>query len=145
MLKAIHYALNCCGVAGRVKQFILDFCLQKDILSSISVKSCPEAIKQVFQDKLHILGMVHEGCHGDDLGMICSMILCCAIPRNQEVVCSQLVFLSRKVYPWRLLVISSGFYFCFGFFCLFAANFNIHSVFLNKKSYLLNDSSSIDS
>lgn len=37
-LKAIHYALNCCGVAGVVEQFISDICPPKDLLSSISVK-----------------------------------------------------------------------------------------------------------
>ncbi|KAF0882755.1 CD9 protein, partial [Crocuta crocuta] len=60
-LKAIHYALDCCGLTGGIEQFISDICPQKDILSSITVKPCPEAIKEVFQNKFHIIGAVGIG------------------------------------------------------------------------------------
>nr|KAF6373184.1 CD9 molecule [Pipistrellus kuhlii] len=86
-LKAIHAALNCCGVAGGVEQFISDICPQKDILTSITVKSCPEAIKEVFHNKFHIIGAVGIGIAVVMIfGMIFSMILCCAIRRNREMV-----------------------------------------------------------
>lgn len=85
-LKAIHYALNCCGIVG-IEQFISDICPQKDILSSISVKPCPEAIKEVFHNKFHIIGAVGIGIAVVMIfGMIFSMILCCAIRRNREMV-----------------------------------------------------------
>ncbi|KAF3816436.1 hypothetical protein GH733_014609 [Mirounga leonina] len=77
-LKAIHFALNCCGLAGGVEQFISDICPQKDVLSTITVKPCPEAIKEVFHNKFHIIGAI--------FGMIFSMILCCAIRRSREMV-----------------------------------------------------------
>uniref|UniRef100_A0A5F9DSK1 CD9 antigen n=1 Tax=Oryctolagus cuniculus TaxID=9986 RepID=A0A5F9DSK1_RABIT len=60
-LKAIHYALDCCGMAGGVEQFISDICPKKDILESIQVKSCPEAIKEVFDNKFHVIGAVGIG------------------------------------------------------------------------------------
>ncbi|KAB0395730.1 hypothetical protein E2I00_001511 [Balaenoptera physalus] len=58
-LKAIHYALDCCGLAGGVEQFISDICPKKDTLENLTMK--------IF-------------------GMIFSMILCCAIRRNREMV-----------------------------------------------------------
>uniref|UniRef100_A0ABI7ZZZ3 Tetraspanin n=1 Tax=Felis catus TaxID=9685 RepID=A0ABI7ZZZ3_FELCA len=86
-LKAIHYALDCCGLAGGVEQFISDICPQKDILSSITVKPCPEAIKEVFHNKFHIIGAVGIGIAVVMIfGMIFSMILCCAIRRSREMV-----------------------------------------------------------
>ncbi|XP_077931642.1 CD9 antigen isoform X2 [Halichoerus grypus] len=86
-LKAIHYALNCCGLAGGVEQFISDICPQKDVLSTIAAKPCPEAIKEVFQNKFHIIGAVGIGIAVVMIfGMIFSMILCCAIRRSREMV-----------------------------------------------------------
>lgn len=86
-LKAIHYALQCCGVAGGVEQFISDICPQKDVLTSLSVKPCPEAIREVFQNKFHVIGAVGIGIAVVMIfGMIFSMILCCAIRRNREMV-----------------------------------------------------------
>uniref|UniRef100_A0A452TNT9 Tetraspanin n=1 Tax=Ursus maritimus TaxID=29073 RepID=A0A452TNT9_URSMA len=86
-LKAIHYALNCCGLAGGVEQFISDICPQKDVLSTITVKPCPEAIKEVFHNKFHIIGAVGIGIAVVMIfGMIFSMILCCAIRRSREMV-----------------------------------------------------------
>ncbi|XP_073744824.1 CD9 antigen isoform X2 [Callorhinus ursinus] len=86
-LKAIHYALNCCGLAGGVEQFISDICPQQDVLSTITVKPCPEAIKEVFHNKFHIIGAVGIGIAVVMIfGMIFSMILCCAIRRSREMV-----------------------------------------------------------
>ncbi|KAM4840283.1 CD9 antigen [Urocitellus parryii] len=86
-LKAIHYALNCCGVVGGVEQFIMDICPQKDIIETIQIKSCPEAIKEVFDSKFHIIGAVGIGIAVVMIfGMIFSMILCCAIRRSREMV-----------------------------------------------------------
>uniref|UniRef100_A0A8C7CHF5 Tetraspanin n=1 Tax=Neovison vison TaxID=452646 RepID=A0A8C7CHF5_NEOVI len=86
-LKAIHYALNCCGLVGGVEQFISDICPEKDVLSTITVKPCPEAIKEVFHNKFHIIGAVGIGIAVVMIfGMIFSMILCCAIRRSREMV-----------------------------------------------------------
>uniref|UniRef100_A0A480VD55 CD9 antigen n=1 Tax=Sus scrofa TaxID=9823 RepID=A0A480VD55_PIG len=60
-LKAIHYALDCCGLMGGVEQLLADICPQKDVLSSLPMKPCPEAIKEVFQNKFHIIGAVGIG------------------------------------------------------------------------------------
>ncbi|XP_050005237.1 CD9 antigen-like [Alexandromys fortis] len=51
-LKAIHVALNCCGLAGGEEQFISDICPQKQVLETFQVKSCPEAISDVFNSNL---------------------------------------------------------------------------------------------
>ncbi|XP_069345534.1 CD9 antigen isoform X5 [Eulemur rufifrons] len=84
-LKAIHYALDCCGLAGGVEQFISDICPKKDILDSLT--SCPAAIKDVFENKFHIIGAVGIGIAVVMIfGMIFSMILCCAIRRSREMV-----------------------------------------------------------
>ncbi|KAK1341469.1 hypothetical protein QTO34_017876 [Cnephaeus nilssonii] len=103
-LKAIHYAvcrlcilrafeLLWCGWG--VEQFISDICPKKDILETITVKvnmkskifSCPEAIKEVFHNKFHIIGAVGIGIAVVMIfGMIFSMILCCAIRRSREMV-----------------------------------------------------------
>ncbi|XP_008056553.1 CD9 antigen-like, partial [Carlito syrichta] len=86
-LKAIHSALNCCGVAGGVEQFISDICPQKDLLESVSIKPCPEAIREVFENKFHIIGAVGIGIAVVMiLGMIFSMVLCCAIRRSRDMV-----------------------------------------------------------
>ncbi|XP_037370401.1 CD9 antigen [Talpa occidentalis] len=86
-LKAIHYALKCCGVVGGVEQFISDICPEKSVLESFTVKSCPDAIKEVFDNKFHIIGAVGIGIAVVMIfGMIFSMILCCAIRRSREMV-----------------------------------------------------------
>ncbi|KAL2776988.1 CD9 antigen isoform 2 [Daubentonia madagascariensis] len=86
-LKAIHYALNCCGLVGGVEQFILDICPKKDLPENIAMKPCPEAIKEVFDSKFHIIGAVGIGIAVVMIfGMIFSMILCCAIRRSREMV-----------------------------------------------------------
>ncbi|WP_228030856.1 hypothetical protein, partial [Limosilactobacillus fermentum] len=49
-LKAIHMALDCCGIAGPLEQFISDTCPKKQLLESFQVKPCPEAISEVFNN-----------------------------------------------------------------------------------------------
>lgn len=52
-LKAIHMAWNCCGIAS--------ICPKKQLLESLQVKPCPEAINEVFNSKFHIIGAVGIG------------------------------------------------------------------------------------
>ena len=84
-LKAIHVALNCCGLAGGKEQFISDICPQKQVLETFQVKSCPEAISDVFNSKFYIIGAVDIGMAVVMIfGAIFSVVLCCVIqePRN---------------------------------------------------------------
>ncbi|KAG3289944.1 CD9-containing [Ictidomys tridecemlineatus] len=91
MLKAIHHALNCCGIVGG------------DIVKTTQIKSCPAAIKEVFNNKFHIIGAVGIRISVVMIfGMIFSMILCCAIRRSSKMIYSQLTSLSRKIHPQRL-------------------------------------------
>ncbi|XP_074050528.1 CD9 antigen [Macrotis lagotis] len=86
-LKAIHHALNCCGMAGPLDQLITDTCPNKNFIEGITMKSCPAAIEEVFNNKFHIIGAVGIGIAVVMIfGMIFSMILCCAIRRNREMV-----------------------------------------------------------
>lgn len=99
MLKVIYYVLNCCGLVGGVEQFILDICFKKDVFEIFIVKFCFDVIKEVFDNKFYIIGVVGIGIVVVMIfGMIFSMILCCVICRNCEMVQSQFIFLSRKVY-----------------------------------------------
>ncbi|XP_043823137.1 CD9 antigen [Dromiciops gliroides] len=86
-LKAIHHALDCCGLTGVFDQLITDTCPNKDLVSSVTLKPCPTAIEEVFNNKFHIIGAVGIGIAVVMIfGMIFSMILCCAIRRNREMV-----------------------------------------------------------
>ncbi|XP_049628079.1 CD9 antigen [Suncus etruscus] len=86
-LKAIHYALNCCGITGALEQFLTDLCPQKSFAESLKVKTCPDAIEEIFNNKFHIIGAVGIGIAVVMIfGMIFSMILCCAIRRSREMV-----------------------------------------------------------
>lgn len=60
-LKAIHTALNCCGIGGAVENFLTDICPKKDFMETIQIKPCPEVIKEVFNNKFHIIGAVGIG------------------------------------------------------------------------------------
>ncbi|NXF96663.1 CD9 protein, partial [Eubucco bourcierii] len=85
-LKAFHLALNCCGLKGVLEQQFLDTC-PKNLVDSISVMSCPAAIDDVFNSKLNVIGAVGLGIAVVMIfGMIFSMVLCCAIRRNREMV-----------------------------------------------------------
>ncbi|KAL3061601.1 hypothetical protein OYC64_009708 [Pagothenia borchgrevinki] len=86
-LRMIQTGLNCCGPTGTVEEADKDTCPQGELLEELITKSCPDAIDEVFDSKLHIIGgagitigvvMV--------FGMIFSMLLCCAIRKSREVV-----------------------------------------------------------
>ncbi|XP_072495495.1 CD9 antigen [Notamacropus eugenii] len=86
-LKAIHHALDCCGLTGVLDQLITDTCPNKDLISTVTIKPCPVAIEEVFNNKFHIIGAVGIGIAVVMIfGMIFSMILCCAIRRSRDMV-----------------------------------------------------------
>ncbi|XP_068826408.1 CD9 antigen isoform X2 [Capricornis sumatraensis] len=86
-LKAIHTALDCCGMTGVVEQFFTDTCPPKTLVEGLRSKSCPEAIDEIFRSKFHIIGAVGIGIAVVMIfGMVFSMILCCAIRRNRDMV-----------------------------------------------------------
>ncbi|XP_049579968.1 CD9 molecule a isoform X1 [Syngnathus scovelli] len=86
-LRVIQTGLNCCGPTGTVFEGAKDTCPKGDLLEALIIKSCPDAIDEVFDSKLHIIGGV-----GITIGvimvfgMIFSMLLCCAIRKSREVV-----------------------------------------------------------
>ncbi|XP_075712133.1 CD9 antigen [Rhinoderma darwinii] len=85
-LKSIHFALDCCGEVGSVESFLSDTC-PKTGLDKFTVQGCPNAIAEVFNKKFHIIGAVGIGIAVVMIfGMIFSMILCCAIRNNREMV-----------------------------------------------------------
>lgn len=86
-LKAIHYALDCCGLTGTVEQMFTDLCPKKSFIDALQTKPCPAAIEEIFNNKFHIIGAVGIGIAVVMIfGMIFSMILCCAIRRSREMV-----------------------------------------------------------
>ncbi|XP_051500179.1 CD9 antigen [Apus apus] len=86
-LKAFHSALDCCGLTGVADQLLTDTCPKKGVLDTFSVVSCPAAINDVFKSKLNVIGAVGLGIAVIMIfGMIFSMVLCCAIRRNREMV-----------------------------------------------------------
>uniref|UniRef100_A0A2K6DS05 Tetraspanin n=1 Tax=Macaca nemestrina TaxID=9545 RepID=A0A2K6DS05_MACNE len=87
-LKAIpmRYVLDCCGFAGGVEQFISDICPRR-MSWFVSPSPVLMAIKEVFDNKFHIIRRSgHRIAVVMIFGMIFSMILCCAIRRNREMV-----------------------------------------------------------
>lgn len=85
-LKSIHVALDCCGTTGTVIAALSDTC-PKTGLEALTVQSCPSAIAEVFNKKFHIIGAVGIGIAVIMIfGMIFSMVLCCAIRNNREMV-----------------------------------------------------------
>ncbi|XP_075066327.1 CD9 antigen [Mixophyes fleayi] len=86
-LKGIHLALDCCGVAGAIDNLLTDTCPPKSLLNTLTTQSCPSAIESVFNTKFHIIGAVGIGIAVVMIfGMIFSMVLCCAIRNNREMV-----------------------------------------------------------
>ncbi|MBN3278354.1 CD9 protein, partial [Polyodon spathula] len=87
-LKAFQHGLNCCGIGGTLEPLVRDTCPETDgILATLTMQSCPAAINEVFNSKLHIIGGVGIGIAVIMIfGMIFSMVLCCAIRRNREMV-----------------------------------------------------------
>uniref|UniRef100_UPI0037E8A45E CD9 molecule a isoform X2 n=1 Tax=Semicossyphus pulcher TaxID=241346 RepID=UPI0037E8A45E len=86
-LRVIQTGLNCCGPTVNAIDTDKDTCPPKGPLEQLITKTCPEAIDEVFDSKLHIIGGV-----GITIGivmvfgMIFSMLLCCAIRKSREVV-----------------------------------------------------------
>ncbi|KAM4038078.1 CD9 antigen [Anomaloglossus baeobatrachus] len=85
-LKSIHAALDCCGKVLGAETFMTDTC-PKSGLEQFTVQGCPRAIEEIFTKKFHIIGAVGIGIAVVMIfGMIFSMILCCAIRNNREMV-----------------------------------------------------------
>ncbi|NXY20189.1 CD9 protein, partial [Atrichornis clamosus] len=86
-LTAFQLALNCCGLTGVLEQQFMETCPAKTLTESFSVKSCPAAIEEVFKSKFNVIGAVGLGIAVMMIiGMIFSMVLCCAIRREREMV-----------------------------------------------------------
>ncbi|XP_034169110.1 CD9 molecule b isoform X1 [Pangasianodon hypophthalmus] len=86
-LRAIQYGFQCCGTTGTIFDGASDTCPKKEGLEQFVTKSCPSAIDDLFNSKMHVIGGVGIGI-GVILifGMIFSMMLCCAIRRTRDVV-----------------------------------------------------------
>ncbi|XP_065139696.1 CD9 molecule a isoform X1 [Paramisgurnus dabryanus] len=85
-LRVIQHGLNCCG-PSRTMTIADDTCPKKEGLDVLITKSCPDAIEEVFNSKLHIIGGVGIGIAVIMIfGMIFSMLLCCAIRKTREIV-----------------------------------------------------------
>ncbi|XP_067358251.1 CD9 molecule a isoform X2 [Channa argus] len=86
-LRVIQNGLNCCGPTGSVVEKAKDTCPRGEPLEELITKSCPDAIDEVFDSKLHIIGGVGIAIGIVMMfGMIFSMLLCCAIRKSREVV-----------------------------------------------------------
>ncbi|XP_060110267.1 CD9 antigen [Heteronotia binoei] len=86
-LIAIQQALYCCGPGRTLEAGFQETCPKPKDGTDSSLKTCPEAIKEVFTSKLNVIGAVGIGIGVVMIfGMIFSMILCCAIRRNREMV-----------------------------------------------------------
>ncbi|XP_033882049.1 CD9 antigen-like isoform X1 [Acipenser ruthenus] len=87
-LKAFQHGLKCCGIIGALDPLVKETCPETDdIIATVTMPTCPAAINDVFNSKLHIIGGVGI-CIAVIMifGMIFSMVLCCAIRRNREMV-----------------------------------------------------------
>ncbi|XP_029020093.1 CD9 antigen-like [Betta splendens] len=86
-LRLIHFGLACCGPTGTVIDAAKDTCPKQEGLASLVTTSCPAAINEMFNSRLHIIGGVGIGIGIITIfGMIFSMILCCAIKRSRDYV-----------------------------------------------------------
>ncbi|KAG7216082.1 hypothetical protein INR49_007834 [Caranx melampygus] len=86
-LRLIQTGLNCCGPTGTVADNARDTCPRGEPLEELITKSCPDAIDEVFDSKLHIIGGMGIAIGAVMMfGMIFSMLLCCAIRKSREVV-----------------------------------------------------------
>ncbi|XP_036433345.1 CD9 molecule b isoform X2 [Colossoma macropomum] len=86
-LRAIQYSLQCCGTTGTAFDIAQDTCPKKEGSQLLITTSCPAAIDDLFNSKLHIIGGVGIGIGVIMIfGMIFSMLLCCAIKRTREIV-----------------------------------------------------------
>ncbi|XP_028303036.1 tetraspanin-2-like [Gouania willdenowi] len=76
-----HKTLNCCG--GSTPESAIALCA--DVPED--TPDCLTAIAEFFDEKLHIIGYIGIGIAGVMvLGMIFSMVLCCAIRNSREVI-----------------------------------------------------------
>ncbi|KAM8914930.1 tetraspanin-2a [Spinachia spinachia] len=76
-----HRTLNCCG--GSTSDAAEALCAQAEE----NIRDCLTAITEFFDEKLHIIGYTGIGIAGVMIiGMIFSMVLCCAIRNNREVI-----------------------------------------------------------
>ncbi|KAG7323762.1 hypothetical protein KOW79_013464 [Hemibagrus wyckioides] len=79
ILDSYHRVLNCCGTEESHKTQ----CSNR----SRDTKNCELAIEEFFNSKLFIIGYVGIGIAGVMIiGMIFSMVLCCAIRNSREVI-----------------------------------------------------------
>uniref|UniRef100_A0A8K9XMG9 CD9 antigen n=1 Tax=Oncorhynchus mykiss TaxID=8022 RepID=A0A8K9XMG9_ONCMY len=86
-LRLIHFGLNCCGLTGTIIDSARETCPKKEGLEALITTSCPAAIDEVFNSKLHIIGGVGIGIGVLMIfGMIFSMLLCCAIRRSRDIM-----------------------------------------------------------
>uniref|UniRef100_A0A3B4XW30 Tetraspanin n=1 Tax=Seriola lalandi dorsalis TaxID=1841481 RepID=A0A3B4XW30_SERLL len=82
-----NFSLDCCGPTGTVIDAAKDICPKKEGLEVLITKSCPNAIDEMFNNRLHIIGGVGIGIGVIMIfGMIFSMMLCCAIKRSRDFV-----------------------------------------------------------
>ncbi|XP_047438078.1 tetraspanin-2a [Mugil cephalus] len=76
-----HKTLNCCG--GSTSDMATALC--EDVPEE--TQDCLTAITDFFNEKLHIIGYIGIGISGVMIiGMIFSMVLCCAIRNSREVI-----------------------------------------------------------
>ncbi|XP_026218825.1 CD9 antigen-like isoform X2 [Anabas testudineus] len=86
-LRLIHFGLDCCGPTGTVIDAAKETCPKKTGMETIVTTSCPAAIYEMFNNKVHIIGGVGIGIGVITIfGMIFSMMLCCAIKRSRDYV-----------------------------------------------------------
>ncbi|KAM6435940.1 CD9 antigen [Liasis olivaceus] len=79
-LKAFQHAMDCCGLVGIIEPEYRDTCPD-------NLRPCPASIEEFFKSKLNVIGAVGIAVAVVMIfGMIFSMILCCAIRRNREMV-----------------------------------------------------------
>lgn len=76
-----HKTLNCCGSSTSDASNTL--CVE----AAEDTQDCLSAIRDFFDEKLHIIGYIGIGVAGVMIiGMIFSMVLCCAIRNSREVI-----------------------------------------------------------
>lgn len=78
-----YKTLNCCG--GSDSEASKATCAE--ISTETDTPDCFTAITEFFNEKLHIIGYIGIGIAGVMIiGMVFSMVLCCAIRNNREVI-----------------------------------------------------------
>ncbi|KAK1802003.1 hypothetical protein P4O66_022230 [Electrophorus voltai] len=79
VLTTYHRVLNCCGTSSTQGSQCADV--------PPTTKNCDSAIEEFFNSKLFVIGYVGIGIAGIMIiGMIFSMVLCCAIRNSREVI-----------------------------------------------------------